>query len=208
MSRSTCLARVASVLLRAALVGATGAPVFACEFATDLDSLKDQVCPPQQKHCKVAGVDVCASWDNTDTGCNDKRYATSCEPCGAGVVHATTTCSSAHTCIWASCDPSWLDCNMDPGDGCETNVETSASHCGSCENACAVAASTSADVAMSTVLTCSASHCQIDHCENGYQDCDQVVANGCEVHPGDPEHCGSCMTACTAGQRCVGGACM
>ena len=52
--------------------------------------------------------------------------------------------------------------------------------------------------------------CLIARCREGYRDCDEHAANGCEVVPWDPEHCQGCGRGCAlphARALCVNGAC-
>ena len=39
-------------------------------------------------------------------------------------------------CIFAGCNPGFLDCNNNQADGCEVNINDDAMNCGSCGNVC------------------------------------------------------------------------
>jgi hypothetical protein len=80
------------------------------------------------------------------------------------------------------------DCDARPG--CETDLSTSVAHCGDCETPCALA---NADE------SCVGSACQLTRCDAGFEDCDRLDANGCEVSLSDTAaHCGSCGMDCNA----------
>lgn len=95
------------------------------------------------------------------------------------------------------CEPGWGDCDGDPDTGCETDLLTTAAHCGQCGNACP------ADPA--NALSCS--------CQNGelalqcitagpfpiplFADCDGDAQSGCEASLTSDQHCGRCDNDCT-----------
>lgn len=87
----------------------------------------------------------------------------------------TTVCgsSSDDVIISYSCNGNTADCNGIPGDGCETNLETDLSHCGSCGNNCATAFP-------NATAACVAGACTFQSCLPNYIDIDGNTANGCE----------------------------
>jgi hypothetical protein len=60
--------------------------------------------------------------------------------------------------------------------------------------------------AHATGARCAANACAFD-CAPGFADCDGDAANGCEADLDTTTDCGRCGAVCTAGQRCVMGAC-
>lgn len=64
------------------------------------------------------------------------------------------------------------NCDFDPGNGCETNVETDLAHCGSCTKSC-VTNPPNANV------HCTQGKCGIS-CAAGFKDCNMDCADGCE----------------------------
>src|SRR5664279_2515256 len=86
------------------------------------------------------------------------------------MVNATASCTNG-SCTIATCQPNMADCNNKASDGCETNLQTSATYCGSCNNACNTNHGTA---------TCAAGQCGIT-CAPGFSNCDGLVSNGCEV---------------------------
>jgi hypothetical protein len=126
-----------------------------------------------------------------------------CGACGrvCDLPHASSTCAAAR-CAIVMCDTGFADCNGDPADGCEVNLQSDVSHCGACRNVCTVAGGTPA---------CVAGACGLATCSAGRSDCDRSATNGCEVDlNADPRNCGGCGTACDvpgATAACVSGRC-
>jgi hypothetical protein len=93
------------------------------------------------------------------------------------------------------------DCDTDPSNACETDLQTDLLHCGACAAACSTANGTP---------SCTAGVCGIA-CDVGFGNCDGGVANGCETDlQTDVAHCGVCETACDATDgtpSCTAGAC-
>ena len=76
---------------------------------------------------------------NAANGCEtDTRTSTmSCGVCGRacpGGANATATCSAGACGI--ACNTGFADCDMNPANGCEVNLQTDARHCGGCGMAC------------------------------------------------------------------------
>jgi hypothetical protein len=79
------------------------------------------------------------------------------------------------------------DCDGDTSNGCETDLLTSAQHCGACDVACAQPGCVCENGVPAL------------HCPEGTQDCDGDVANGCETAvASDSANCGVCGHACSA----------
>ena len=136
---------------------------------------------------------------NNFADCNANKQSDGCEvnlatdPANCG--GCAQVCSANHiaspTCGGGVCNGAcalgWSDCNGDKlTDGCETNVATDATHCGSCGNDCARQA----------ILTCTNGNCA---CAT-VADCDPVLTDTCVG--------GSCLCAanggvCRAGKTCT-----
>lgn len=102
-----------------------------------------------------------------------------CSPCAAP-ANAVATCDGT-SCGFA-CNSGFHSC----GNACADN--TSVATCG--------ASCTPCPAPPNAVATCTASACSFT-CNPGFIDCDGVAANGCEAQTAtDPNHCGSCTTAC------------
>jgi hypothetical protein len=87
----------------------------------------------------------CARFGKTlcPMGCFDLlNDATSCgacnAPCRAPGPNQSRACEKG-VCVY-DCVPGFADCNGDPADGCETNLNIHPANCGACGNACNIAA--------------------------------------------------------------------
>jgi hypothetical protein len=138
-------------------------------------------------------------------GCetNGNADVTNCGQCGkvCSVANGTPTCTSGQ-CAVGSCTSPYQDCNNSYGDGCETNTSTSPTNCGSCGHACNTPNATPA---------CNNGTCAIGMCNAGYKDCNNTVADGCEINTNnDPNNCGGCGIKCNIANgtaACVNGMC-
>ena len=92
-------------------------------------------------------------------------------------------------------------CDGDPKNGCETNLATTTTSCGSCGATCTNAHGTT---------SCAASACQ-PVCSAGYGNCNSVGADGCETSTDTSlTSCGACGATCAfanASATCSLGAC-
>lgn len=97
-----------------------------------------------------------------------------------------------HLCFDVTCAPSFADCNQDAFDGCEADLTSSLTDCGTCGNACALP---------NAAMTCSSGTCAFAGCDPGFLDCDGNPANGCEPAP--------CVngSVCATGADCQTGFC-
>lgn len=113
----------------------------------------------------------------TDCGkCNNACSANNGEPsCKGGV------CAIA-------CDDGFENCDGEIANGCETDTTKNVDHCGACNAKCPSAGGTP---------KCVAGECEIAACEDGFADCDDEPANGCETKIIDnKEACGGCGKKC------------
>ncbi len=75
----------------------------------------------------LCGASTCA--DST----SPSSCGTSCTPCS--IANGAAGCASG-ACTVASCNSGYGDCDMNAANGCETNTNTTAAHCGSCSTPC------------------------------------------------------------------------
>lgn len=127
--------------------------------------------------------------EDADTGC-EADFATDVGHCGA----CDFLCENEHgrtRCVEGECVPScttgFEDCDGDPKNGCEADLATSVSHCGACGERCRPDNATGA---------CVDGVCEAE-CEDGFEDCNGDIADGCEADLGAPETCGDCTTHCS-----------
>ncbi len=103
--------------------------------------------------------------------------------------HATGRCAEGF-CVFGACAAGYTDCNGVAADGCEADLQTDVTACGTCGHACIAPPHVSA-------MACVAGACQRVACATGFGDCNGVVADGCEIDlRTSVASCGICGTAC------------
>ncbi len=159
--------------------------------APDTPDAPDVRCAADLTRCGETCVDLASN-------------ASHCGACGrvCDIPHATARCE-ASVCRLATCDDGFADCNGDPADGCEVDLLTDRSHCGTCATACTFA---------HAAATCEGGACVMGACEAPFADCDGRADDGCEVDTArDAANCGACALQCSLdGARstvCATGAC-
>lgn len=174
-------------------------------------------CPMGAERAQVREGDPCAApsdqccfparWDATDPitwRCIDKAWAAVCDQRVCGSSHCRR---GESLCLhFVDCDPPPVDlastCGMDTEcNGTCIDTKRDTSNCGACGKVCQPPAN--------MLPTCSVGHCS-GICAPGFADCDNDVANGCEISIAtDPNNCGGCgeRRACQPQQTCVDGRC-
>lgn len=149
----------------------------------------------------IRAFGLCLDSDGAGGGGDDCGDTSSdvdnCGSCGnvCGDQHATPSCAAGRCSL--ACDLGHADCDGEPANGCEADVEGDADNCGACGNTCS---------ALHASASCVAGACEAA-CDAGYADCDGEPANGCEVAlASDPFNCGACGNDC-AGGLCGAGGC-
>ena len=130
------------------------------------------------------------------TGCSLIDLPSQC-PCAAGYDCVDDRCvCTSESCNQAECADGFAECDANIA-GCETELDTSAAHCGACGNSC--------DAGPNAESTCIESSCELS-CNEGYADCSKELV-GCEAAlDTDPANCGGCGISCGQG-ACAAGAC-
>lgn len=157
------------------------------------------------RSCDSGFIDCNDQWDN---GCeidftSDQNNCGGCagdggQDCDTLFAHATAECADG-ACEFVSCSGSWRDCANGLGDGCETNINTSFSHCGACGDSCSNAGSGTG--------SCSSGACSVS-CGANFLSCNNENNNrdGCETDvQSDLNNCGACGTTCAF---CDAGECL
>ncbi|MCZ7682921.1 MAG: putative metal-binding motif-containing protein [Sandaracinaceae bacterium] len=127
--------------------------------------------------------DVCNGADDDCDGLADADAGRFC-----AVRHALPVCEDG-ACAIGACERLWDDCDALVS-GCETNIDTSAAHCGACGNLC--------ESGPRGVASCTSGECGLT-CVAGFADCDGVASTGCEIDVvEDPLNCGACGITCSA----------
>ena len=101
-----------------------------------------------------------------------------------------------------SCNQGFGDCDNQPANGCESNLDTNLNACGGCGKICKN---------NNAIATCAMGMCTLQ-CNAGYVDCNMDTKDGCEAYLlGDNMNCGACgvvcpqnAPACSAG-KCING---
>jgi len=168
---------------------------------------------PRDCESSICENDLCASATCSDRLQNGLETARDCggpdcdgcppgspclvpSDCASGVCETTTL-----RCV-VFCVQGTDECDADVSVECETNVLTSADHCGACGNACEFA---------QAVAGCSGGECHIESCQSPWENCNEDPEDGCEVDTaGTASDCGGCGSECPAingTPRCVDATC-
>jgi len=210
------------------VTGTGGAAPTGCSTNTDCANEPNKICNAttgmcvacvQQTDC--AAGSYCSTTNQCLTGCMTDAS------CSTGVDGgAVLTCDpTTHTCQGCA-----LDTDCQPGTVCETattqcvpgctgeqacatgrtccngqclDLQADTAHCGACATPC---------TPPNGAGKCVDGMCAIGTCNTGFQDCNKMPADGCEVATGtDTMNCGTCANVCPAlansTPACVGGAC-
>ena len=135
-------------------------------------------CPSGKEDCSGTCVDTQTDPANCGTCANT---------CSEGQVCAEGICS-------ADCPEGTTECT-----GACVDLQTDLDNCGTCGTECP---------SINAVAECAAGSCALKSCKDGYDDCDENIANGCEAPLNTDENCGICGTACTGGKACMAGSCV
>ena len=137
-------------------------------------------CTPPEMECAGHCVDLT----------NDSNNCGLCGHVCPPLANAFVDCSNG-VCGIGACNPGFADCNTFVGDGCEANLGTNPSNCGSCGHTCASGA------------TCSGGACSsTSGCTTG-----TLCGTQCVNTNTDSSNCGSCGHVCAYSQTCVAGTC-
>jgi len=93
-----------------------------------------------------------------------------------------------------NCYPGYKDCDGNPDNGCEANINTDLNNCGVCGNKCG------------DNMVCNIGFCE---CKVGFADCNNnTQLDGCEVNlSSDSDNCGSCGNKCNQNAYCSNRSC-
>ena len=169
----------------------------ACSLANASVTCSTGTCAIDTCNTGFANCDGDAS-NGCETGTNSNSNCGGCNVTCAQ-ANATTTCGSG-TCQRVSCNAGYGDCDGNPSNGCETQLN-SLTHCGACGNTCSLANGTQ---------TCDTGVCTLTGCNQGYGNCDFVASNGCETPLNTTQNCNACGSLCdytNAAETCAAGNC-
>ncbi len=212
---ATCAQGVCGLTCNAGFGNCDGNPTNGCEtnLTTTVSScgMCGRACALPNATAGCAGgqctvVSCAAGWGNCDNnpanGCETNLGTTvaACGACGraCSLANATPACMGGQ-CAVASCAAGFGNCDGNPANGCEVNLNTTPASCGMCGRACSLANATAG---------CAGGQCTVASCAAGWGNCDNNPANGCETNlTTTTAHCGACGRACAAGQVCSNGTC-
>jgi hypothetical protein len=128
---------------------------------------------------------------NLGNGCetNTQTSMANCGACGSvcALANASSTCAGGN-CNLVACNTGYDNCDGNAANGCEANLNTSLANCGGCGKACAPANGTG---------SCSGGSCSVAGCVSGFQNCNGVASDGCEINiTNDAGNCGACGNNC------------
>lgn len=126
-----------------------------------------------EKTCPRQGADSCVAINDPEFGC----ASSSCAPCA--LPHAVSVCSNDGRCVIGGCETGYVDCDDVEENGCETDHTSSLEHCGDCSTSC-LTREQHAD------FKCNNGLCVVVECRDGYQNCNQLNVDGCEMGPETP----------------------
>jgi len=141
-------------------------------------------------HCSASTcvVDTC---NNNRADCNQgpgcETYLTDASSCGScnndctgipNTVSVSCVDNGGLECRIDTCSPGLRSCDGNTGNGCETNIDNDESNCGGCAG---VDNEPCSSLPHTTGSTCSGGSCQIDGCIAPWEDCNGLVADGCEL---------------------------
>ncbi len=183
----------AKVVLSLALAALLGSAVVSCTLAIDLDPLSagcaedEKLCPPED------GAEPACVKISPKYGCGRPNCVV-CSP-----PFAESYCLPDGACGVGACNGDHEDCNGDPVDGCEIDLDSNANNCGACNTRCDLANATPG---------CNGGNCVIISCKPGWKNCDGTmsagVANGCETNTTIYTNCGDCGVRCdTTVEDCI-----
>ncbi|MBW1808306.1 MAG: S8 family serine peptidase [Deltaproteobacteria bacterium] len=130
--------------------------------------------------------------DQVDASGCESEFAIDPANCGACDVicafdNATANCSAGN-CSMGDCNQGFADCDQNTNNGCEVDTDNDPNNCSSCGNVC---------VFDNAAANCQGGACLLGDCDEGFADCDQNSANGCETDlADDSDNCGACDNVC------------
>ncbi len=167
----------------------------ATNWACSAGSCAPSQCPIGQGDCDGNAANGCET--NVLSDANNCAFCTNV----CVLAHAGPACSGG-ACVVGTCDSGYDDCDGADPNGCEQDVFTDTANCSGCDVGCSLAQANE---------VCNAGNCEVGSCSGGYDDCDSLDPNGCEINLATSiANCGGCNTVCNSDNgtpSCAGGNC-
>ncbi len=158
--------------------------------------------------CQLVGCDIgygdCNGEDFDGCEVDLRSSVDHCNACGNACSdnNATPQCDGG-VCEVFDCEDGFEDCDANPANGCEINLNTNVSNCGGCGDICSVAGGDP---------ECVQGSCEVSLCTGDLANCDGDPANGCEIDlNADENNCGGCDNVCSYPNGtgdCAAGSCV
>ncbi|MBL8952309.1 MAG: VCBS repeat-containing protein [Myxococcaceae bacterium] len=148
--------------------------------------------------CSCQSVAPSETCPDGQTRCDGRCVELSTSPrhCGQCGMACSSSSNGVAACVdgrcVAACTAGFADCDGDSSTGCETDVRTSATHCGGCRRLCSAAAGATPTCSNGVCAGCSANT--------------RACGADCVDVNTDARHCGACGVACGP-FACVMGQC-
>jgi hypothetical protein len=177
-----------------------------CEFPTTAAQCDGGICEPSL--CEGGLLDCDDDLEANGCEVDPTGDAANCGGCeiACTFVNAASSCQVSR-CEMGDCTAPFADCANGAADGCETNTDSSSANCGLCGRTCSFP---------NAGASCAGGACVIGECIDGWADCINGDADGCETRiESDRNNCGGCGELCEfenaagicSGAECSMGAC-
>jgi hypothetical protein len=166
----------------------------------------------QNGRCILPAASVTAATSTLVTVTPELSCSSGEIPCGSSCVNVFTdkkncgvcgrTCGTGEICVDARCGPACAVSGTTLCDDSCVDLDTDMNNCGACGTECRTF------LPNAKGSLCSYGKCIVSQCKTDYDDCNEIVTDGCEVNlRTDASHCGSCGTKCATGQVCYNRKC-
>lgn len=170
-----------------------------------------------ESRCQGGGcvIDRCRSGyancdGNTRTGC-EVELASDTENCGAcgmncgGLPNVASARCGFGRCEIVACEAGFSNCDGNVLTGCEADLRSTDTHCGTCGNDCSAQPNVAGGI-------CVQGACEVVWCDPGFGSCDGSGQSGCETSLRTLTDCGGCGQTCDPvhpdlGASCATGSC-
>jgi hypothetical protein len=178
---------------------------FVCDnlYANATGSCSNSTCSFNQCNTDYGDCNGDAALGSAGNGCetylvsNTSHCGVCANMCVTNVQTSSNTCTaSSNRACSPTCSNTSLygNCDSNPSNGCETLLQSTTAHCGTCGNNCGSSVGTN----NISGVGCTTGSCRVTTCNSGRADCDGTFSNGCEINTtNNANHCGGCQSGPT-----------